>query len=562
MITFTQQRNNIFRQTVILSLLILSLLWPNMGKATEIRLIVGIYNNPPKIFLDDQNQPAGIFIDILNNIAWAEGWELGFRYGSWADCMEWLEEGSIDLMPDVAYTAARSYRFNFNTEPALSSWFQIYASPKVEIKSILDLGSKKVAVLQESVQESAFRQYAKSYDIHFDIYSGSDYEQLFEAVRDGFADAVVANSFFGQLNAGKYGLYDTAIIFHPTQLYFAAPLGRHEAILGRLDHHLLEMKSNKFSAYYQSIRKWTSLKPDFVMPDWIKIFFSALLMILIISLAGSYLLKMQVDRRTKELQIINREMEQRIIERTAQLDQAMRRAQEADRIKSAFLATMSHELRTPLNSIIGFTGIILQRLAGPINEEQEKQLQMVQNSSRHLLALINDILDISKIEAGQLSLSKSKFDLKQSLQKTASLIKPIADRKKLELRLLLPEAEKTICTDQRRFEQIIINLLNNAIKFTDQGHIELKCIVANDTLSITVSDTGIGIESSDMEKLFQPFHQIDSGLTRKREGTGLGLNITRKLLDMMGGNISVKSTPDKGSDFTITLPGKEVFGNV
>jgi signal transduction histidine kinase len=133
---------------------------------------------------------------------------------------------------------------------------------------------------------------------------------------------------------------------------------------------------------------------------------------------------------------------------------------------------------------------------------------MVQNSSRHLLALINDILDISKIEAGQLSLSKSKFDLKQSLQKTASLIKPIADRKKLELRLLLPEAEKTICTDQRRFEQIIINLLNNAIKFTDQGHIELKCIVANDTLIITVSDTGIGIESSDMEKLFQPFHQM------------------------------------------------------
>ena len=160
--------------------------------------------------------------------------------------------------------------------------------------------------------------------------------------------------------------------------------------------------------------------------------------------------------------------------RTAELAVAKERAESADRLKSAFLATMSHELRTPLNSIIGFTGIMLQGLAGPLNAEQTKQLGMVQSSARHLLALINDVLDISKIEAGQLEIRAEQFDLRSSLEKVAALVKPLAEKKGLALRVVLSPDVGQAVSDRLRVEQVLLNLLNNAVKFTERGEVTLE----------------------------------------------------------------------------------------
>lgn len=241
-------------------------------------------------------------------------------------------------------------------------------------------------------------------------------------------------------------------------------------------------------------------------------------------------------------------------EAAEKLQLATQIALEADRIKSSFLATMSHELRTPLNSIIGFTGILLQELAGPLNNEQYKQLHMVQNSSRHLLSLINDVLDISKIEAGQLSLSITTFDINASIEKTVKSVTPLAEDKQLELTLTLPKKHESIATDARRFEQILLNLLNNAIKFTDTGGITVACTAGDSMFHITVTDTGPGISSEGIAKLFLPFSQVDSGLARKHEGTGLGLSICKRLIDKMGGSITVSSEVGKGSTFSIHIP--------
>jgi signal transduction histidine kinase len=260
------------------------------------------------------------------------------------------------------------------------------------------------------------------------------------------------------------------------------------------------------------------------------------------------------ERTLAELERYRDHLEELVHDRTKDLEIAKERAESADRLKSAFLATMSHELRTPLNSIIGFSGILLQELAGPINEEQRKQLGMVQASSEHLLALINDVLDLSKIEAGQLTLYKKPFDPQASLDKVLGTVRPLVEKKGLHLRTILELGDAKIIGDSRRFEQVLLNLLSNAIKFTDSGGITVEAKRKGDRAVIKVADSGIGIKKSDMDRLFKPFSQLDTGLTRQYEGTGLGLSISERLLKLMDGDISVKSEYGKGTEFTITLP--------
>jgi PAS domain S-box-containing protein len=240
------------------------------------------------------------------------------------------------------------------------------------------------------------------------------------------------------------------------------------------------------------------------------------------------------------------------------------RAEAADRLKSAFLATMSRELRTPLNSIIGFTGVLLQGLAGPLNTEQQKQLEMVRTSGRHLLALVNDVLDISKIEAGQIEMVTAAFDARHSIAKIADLVAPAAAKAGLSLRVTIDPAVGGLLADERRFEQILLNLLGNAIKFTERGEVAIEAGVVEATpsndlptrgwLQVRVVDTGIGIRDEDLPKLFQPFRQVDSGLARKYEGTGLGLAISARLAELMGGTLEAQSRWGVGSIFTLTVP--------
>jgi signal transduction histidine kinase len=524
------------------------------ARADERVVTVGVYENAPKVFTSESGKPAGIFIDIIESIAKSEGWKLHYVPITWAQGLERLGRGEIDLMPDVAKTAEREKKFAFHKVPVLSSWSQVYARKGSGINSILDLNKKRVLVLEDSVQQETFDRLTSSLGLDITLITVQDYKTMFEMVAKGEADAVITNRFYGLMHAKKYGLEDTAAIFEPSVLFFAAPKSGPEELLETIDRHLSKMKTDPGSAYYASLKRWTSEEVRFKLPAWVQILGLVLGIVLITSLVGSYILKNKVDARTRELRQINQEMEQRIAERTAELAEAMEKAQAADRIKSAFLATMSHELRTPLNSIIGFTGIMLQGLAGPLNEEQHKQMTMVKNSSRHLLSLINDVLDISKIEAGQLDLSVQSFDLKLSLEKMVKLVSPLAGQKGIDLRLDLSDDIGTIATDQRRLEQVFLNLINNAIKFTEKGYVLIACWTENYYYLMSVSDSGIGMRPEEIVEIFKPFHQVDTGLARKHEGTGLGLSISKKLLDMMGGTIKVVSQWEKGSTFTVRLP--------
>ena len=232
----------------------------------------------------------------------------------------------------------------------------------------------------------------------------------------------------------------------------------------------------------------------------------------------------------------------------------------ADRSKDRFLASMSHELRTPLNAILGFTGTILMKLAGPLTADQEKQLKTVQSSGRHLLSLINGLLDLAKIESGKVELKLELVSCGRLLEEVSATLRPLAEAKNLSFALQVPKNDVVLRTDRRSLSQIVINLSANAIKFTETGGVVLKLQQrrrkAHVVTTIWVTDTGIGIAPAQRAKLFRAFTQLDSGSTRRHDGTGLGLHLSQKLAQLIGGTINVKSELGKGSVFTVTILGK------
>lgn len=228
----------------------------------------------------------------------------------------------------------------------------------------------------------------------------------------------------------------------------------------------------------------------------------------------------------------------------------------ANLAKDRFLAGMSHELRTPLNAIIGFTGTMLMRLPGPLTPEQEKQLRTVQSSAKHLLELINTILDLSKIEVGKMEVFPERFYLERVVDEVCAVIAPMAKAKNILLRKHLDPAVEAVTLDQQKFKQVLYNLLTNAVKFTgNDGYVDIVgTLDADERLELHVRDTGIGIRPEDMNRLFVEFQQLDGFAARMHEGTGLGLVLTRKLVELQGGSIAVHSEPGRGTDFTVVLP--------
>jgi signal transduction histidine kinase len=226
----------------------------------------------------------------------------------------------------------------------------------------------------------------------------------------------------------------------------------------------------------------------------------------------------------------------------------------ASRHKSQFLANMSHELRTPMNAILGYTELILDQVYGDVPEKIQEVLDRVQNSGRHLLGLINDVLDLSKIEAGQLVLSLTDYSLKEVVQTVFTAVESLAAEKKLALKVLVPPDLPPGRGDERRLTQVLLNLVGNAIKFTEAGEVRVEVAAQDAAFRVSVSDTGPGIAPADQERIFEEFQQADSSSTRKKGGTGLGLSIAKRIVELHGGRIGVESRPGQGSTFWFTLP--------
>jgi len=226
----------------------------------------------------------------------------------------------------------------------------------------------------------------------------------------------------------------------------------------------------------------------------------------------------------------------------------------ASRHKSQFLANMSHELRTPLNAILGYAELVLDNIYGDMPQRMRGVLQRVQSNGKHLLGLINDVLDLSKIEAGQLTLSLEDYSIGDVVQNVVTVVEPLATEKRLTLKVELPNNLPTAYGDQRRLTQVLLNLVGNAIKFTDAGEVAIEAAASNGAYTVAVRDTGPGIDLADQSKIFEEFQQADSSITKTKSGTGLGLSISRRIVAMHGGRIWVQSAPGHGSTFFVKVP--------
>jgi signal transduction histidine kinase len=275
--------------------------------------------------------------------------------------------------------------------------------------------------------------------------------------------------------------------------------------------------------------------------------------------------QLEKARLYEQLREASAQLERKVQEATAELaeqNELLRRQhialEQASALKSQFLANMSHEFRTPLNAILGYTHMLLNGVTGPISENQRKSLTRIDSNSRHLLALINDILDITRIEAGRMPLNLTSFEIPDLVDEVMAELEPIIKRSSLAVSAKMPRSLRPLKSDRQKVKQVVLNLLSNALKFTPAGAVTITAAYdqGEKTVAISVADTGVGIPAEDQAKVFEDFRQLDTSPARGYGGTGLGLSICRRLAQMLGGSIDLVSDVSRGSTFTLKLPAR------
>jgi signal transduction histidine kinase/ActR/RegA family two-component response regulator len=504
---------------------------------------VGVYQNKPKVFMEPDGEASGLFIELLEAVADREGWSLEFVPCRWSGCLEAVLQGRIDLMPDVAYTRERDRTFSFHQTPVIESWSQVFARSDADIRTLSDLDGLRIAALRDSIQEASFRQMIAGFGIRATIVPTESLEEAFEAVRDGAAEAAIANHMFGDYFHGQYGLVRTAVVFEVAELYFATADGRNGDLLQGIDRHLSAWIREPNSPYYATLARWMDRPPVGLVPPRILWTIGIAIGLLVLAVGVILVLRSQVRSRTRRLLQVNEEL---------------RQAQKMEAI-GKLAGGVAHDFNNQLTVILSYAELALGRMRE--TDPGHHETAEIAAAARRAAVLTQQLLAFSRKQVMEIR----PVDLNQTARGLEPMLRRILGED-IALKLDLAPGLGHVLADAGQLEQVLMNLVVNARDAMPAGGtltIGTAASRTEDTLAgvqadmapgpcvlWTVADTGLGMDEATRVRVFEPFFT-----TKERgKGTGLGLSTVYGIVKQSGGHIWVLSRPGQGTTFHICLP--------
>jgi len=521
-------------------------------KAEARTVRIGVYDNPPKVEMSNTGTPCGIFIDIIEYIAEREGWNIEYVYGTWDAGLVRLQKGSIDLMPDVAYSEIRNRQFDFNQLSVLASWLQIYSRKDVAIGTVSDLDGKTVAVLEGSIQQEILSKIHEQFDLSFNLDAQPDYHATIRQVMSGKADALIVSRFYGFSKQRERSLVSTPVILNPSALHFAAPKGRNGDLLHSVDKHLAAMMNDPSSVYYHSMIRWLHEEPRMFVPRFVAWLIASITVILLLFFVLSMVLRWQVRKRTKELGEKNKELSEALHELKKARDDALKR----ERLYAfGQLANgIAHDFNNLLSPIVSYTDMMLVDPNGLEDMENVRQkLEVLKTSAMHGTEIIRRMQHFCR-SANNAEL-KERVDINAMVGEVIELAKARwmdwALKEEATFEVVLKLGSNCEITGRKSdVHEMLLNLvLNAADAMHEGGRLEVSTENIDGAVIITVKDSGGGMTEEIREKCLQPFFT-----TKGENGTGMGLTMVNNIVAEHGGRMEIESQMGVGTSLIMTFP--------
>jgi signal transduction histidine kinase len=529
---------------------------------------VGVYQDFPLSFVDDQGRARGVFVEILDHIAREEGWKLDYVPAPWSECLANLKAGRLDLLGVIALVENRKAYLDYTIESVVTEWGVVYARPKARIESILDLAGRKVAVMKDAIYSRDMISLAKKFGIEVRFVEAFDYETVLGMVASGQCVAGLVSHLYGMQYEHLYPLQKTPIVLSPQRLYYAVPKGQHRDLVQALDKHLRQLKQAKGSVYHRSIQKWLHTDPEDPFPVWIFWVLAGTAGVVITVFSTNILLRQRIRARTRELfeknEALLAEVEQRrqAEKEGRKLGARLARAKKMEAI-GTLAGGVAHDLNNILSGLVSYPELLLMDL--PPDSPMKKPIQTMKRSGEKAATIVQDLLTLARRGVTV----KEMISINQVVRE---YLNSPECRKLLDFHPGV-RVETSLAPDLLHVEgspvhlsKTVMNLVSNAAEAmhgggrlavkTENRHMDrplagYDIVRPGDYVVLSVSDTGAGISEADREKIFEPFY---SKKIMGRSGTGLGMTVVWSTVKDHDGYIDIQSTKETGTTFALYFP--------